>query len=243
MYLANHSFNATRDEVITLPMVMARVGTDRVADSLNKLLVKKAAMLDRGHVEDLLLHCLQVAFTSRYLGQKLADRMLSGDELYLAGLLHDLGRFIMLAESPEQAAKIDESHWQSANDLIRAETEICGFDHSFLGWLACRNWNFPELLAVVNRYHHFSEGVEVREHGQKAAKVTLVINAADELSFLMTKTPGFLGAPLAEQRHLALKSRLMTLLRRLNIPLDDMLALVPSVESISKARLTTLFVE
>lgn len=79
---------------------------------------------------------------------------LSPESLYLVGLFHDLGRFVMFDESPAELCAVDEMGWRTPDELVEAERQICGFDHAELGWYACRLWGVPESIATVVRYHH-----------------------------------------------------------------------------------------
>jgi HD-like signal output (HDOD) protein len=84
-----------------------------------------------------------------YHGAGVADRS------SLAGLLHDLGKIILLAADPGTAKKIAE---QAKDRKLIAETfmeEISiGISHSTIGGLVAEKWNFPDYLVEAIRCHH-----------------------------------------------------------------------------------------
>jgi HD-like signal output (HDOD) protein len=73
---------------------------------------------------------------------------------YLAGLLHDVGRFVLYLEAPEELRAVDETAWDSPAALIAAEKSICGFTHPEIGFLAAQKWKLPSDLALVIQFHH-----------------------------------------------------------------------------------------
>lgn len=80
------------------------------------------------------------------------------EHLYLAGLLHDVGRLFMLQEQPalERAAmRLAETE---ACSLHEAEQVFFGFDHCELGSRLLRSWNFPPFLIEAVRRHHDLQG-------------------------------------------------------------------------------------
>lgn len=73
----------------------------------------------------------------------------------LAGLLHDLGKIILLATDPGTVATIAK---QARDRKLITETfmeEITiGISHSTIGGLVATKWNFPDYLVDAIRSHH-----------------------------------------------------------------------------------------
>lgn len=97
--------------------------------------------------------CLMHAFAS--IGTTLP---MDAHKAYLFGLLHDIGRFILYLEAPDELRRVDETAWSTPQELVDAESAICGFTHAELGYLAIRKWRLPDELAQVVRYHHLLPG-------------------------------------------------------------------------------------
>lgn len=100
------------------------------------------------------LHAMTTASVVRHLAALAPTRSVDPDELYLAGLLHDLGRFVLYLEAPEELRAVDETEWETPRALIEAELRICGFTHAELGYQAAVKWQLPAELATFIRYHH-----------------------------------------------------------------------------------------
>ncbi len=83
----------------------------------------------------------------------------NGEEMFLAGLLHDVGTVIVLQALRQQfnelvarrAANPDEPY-----DV--AERETLGATHEEFGIALCRSWNFPASIQAAVEFHHNPEG-------------------------------------------------------------------------------------
>jgi putative nucleotidyltransferase with HDIG domain len=92
-----------------------------------------------------------------------AARLLSGyfpqameaERFFVAGLLHDIGRLILVQNLPEQYFQIFRHVRREELFLFTAEEEVFGADHSHIGAALARHWNLPERLAAMIGYHHF----------------------------------------------------------------------------------------
>ena len=99
-------------------------------------------------------HSVDVAWLMRKLCVLAIDHRGEPDEAYVFGLLHDIGRFVLYLEAPEQLRGVEETDWRTPDELIEAETRICGYTHAELGYLALRKWRLPDALAEAVRWHH-----------------------------------------------------------------------------------------
>ncbi len=79
---------------------------------------------------------------------------LSVERFFVAGLLHDLGRMIMIKNMPEKVLNAIHMSRRKQIPLFQAEQILFGFDHAEVGAQLCRKWNFPEGMADMIQYHH-----------------------------------------------------------------------------------------
>jgi HD-like signal output (HDOD) protein len=105
--------------------------------------------------EDLWVHAYQCGMGCRYLAQRLpaSPWRSPGDALFLTGLLHDVGKLLFLAQSPE-AYVADLTAAERREDLLARERDRFGQDHAEAGGDALDSWSFPPCMAAAVRYHH-----------------------------------------------------------------------------------------
>lgn len=178
---------------------LARIGT---TDAVNLVLVSSAArvFLPRKEWERAIWrHSLDTAELARHVGAPLCGGPVDPDEVYLAGLLHDLGRFVLYLEAPESMRDVEETSWGTPQELIDTEMRVCGFDHAQLGYLAATKWQLPERLATVIRYHHASPPSIA--DGTVRAIITAV-RIADWLAVRLAKATDWRALSAAELREL-----------------------------------------
>jgi HD-like signal output (HDOD) protein len=106
------------------------------------------------HFEEIWEHSTLVALYARRIGNRFHGTAIA-EKAALAGLLHDLGKIILLATDPKTAQKIAE---QFKDRMLITETfmeEISiGISHSTMGGLIAEGWNFPDYLVESIRHHH-----------------------------------------------------------------------------------------
>ena len=94
-------------------------------------------------------HSVFVAVAARELSHY-ASRPLNPELAYTAGILHDIGKTVLL--TPESDAAGDLAGYGIDN----VEWEMAQFrtDHAEVGALIASQWALPDLLCSVVRYHH-----------------------------------------------------------------------------------------
>ena len=102
---------------------------------------------------DLWTHCSAVAIGSQLLARHLG--MTDPDELFVAGLIHDLG--IMVEMQACRTTLFDAIQKFSDDGMLtfcEAETATIGANHEHFGAALCHTWKFPLFFAAVTGYHH-----------------------------------------------------------------------------------------
>ncbi|MBI3268004.1 MAG: HDOD domain-containing protein [Planctomycetes bacterium] len=114
-------------------------------------------------------------------------------ELFLALLVHDVGKVVLAPLAQERRAALLEELGRCQGDLPQAEQNVLGFDHQEIGVRIVRRWGLSRLAQEVVLHHHLpSEAVAYRWS-------VALAHVADHLVHRLG---------IAETQHRSLKSRL-----------------------------------
>ncbi|TVO70466.1 HDOD domain-containing protein [Sedimenticola selenatireducens] len=84
-------------------------------------------------------------------------QVLHPERLFLMGVLHDIGRLLMLQQLPNESRDIMLIS-KGRDDLIAtAEREVLGFTHLDVGYELASAWGFPIPIQSAIRWHHAPE--------------------------------------------------------------------------------------
>lgn len=73
------------------------------------------------------------------------------ERMFIAGLLHGIGKLILLSQHPEQAIKILNTDNQDDDTVIKTEREVFDFTSAELGAEFLNAWNLPKSIwQIVN---------------------------------------------------------------------------------------------
>jgi HD-like signal output (HDOD) protein len=99
-------------------------------------------------------HCNRTAFYARHIAMSFNNAKIA-ENVYLAGLLHDLGKIVLLSTSGSLSnwiSDVTRSHSIRTTTII--EELSIGISHSSIGELIGKKWNLPEYLITAIKHHH-----------------------------------------------------------------------------------------
>lgn len=180
--LAHASSLSTADSepIGCLKTALARIGTAGAENMALALSVTRVFIPRDAWEQALWRHALQVAIVSRRLLEFSSDPSVLPEEAFACGLVHDVGRFVMFLEAPDELRRIDEIGWEHGEGLLEAELSICGLTHAQLGAHACERWGLPPVFVRAVREHHSAGLIVPADH---AGKLAAVVRMADRAMF------------------------------------------------------------
>jgi len=175
---ANSAFSAPTIPIVTLHQAVMRLGSEQCARLVLALAVVKVFEPNSIAQRFLWIHSLQTALFARMFCKEISALRPSAERAYVCGLLHDIGRFVQLEESPGDLRRVEGLHWASPAELVAIERGTLGHDHAMLGWYACRKWSLPASIGEVVRRHHDA----LPEQGPEVPDLVRIVQWADKLS-------------------------------------------------------------
>jgi len=108
------------------------------------------------NVQNLWQHSLAVAMAMHTLSRSMpVDMRPPDDEIFLAGLLHDIGFLVLNHVTPKLSDKFHARLAAEAGRTVEEiEAEMLDMSHTELGAELGRYWNLPETIVAVLRHHH-----------------------------------------------------------------------------------------
>ncbi len=152
--LSNSAASAPMTPVKSIRDALARVGAASVNSLVASLSVQRVFMPTQARQVRLWQHSIAVAVCSQTIAEIEPSLKIDPGQAYLSGLLHDIGRFVMLEHADEALQKVDESNWSNPDELVQADVDVYKFTHAELGYLACQRWRLPDDIANLVRAHH-----------------------------------------------------------------------------------------
>jgi len=107
-----------------------------------------------GHSEKgLWQHSLAVASAAKTLGKIIGLSQEEQEELFIAGLLHDIGKMLVAPYLQER----NISFSPGKGSMVELERSAIGMDHAEAGALVAAKWNLSEMVQELLRAHHDAE--------------------------------------------------------------------------------------
>ncbi len=153
--LVNSAFYGLQTKIDTIQRAVTVTG----AQELRNLVMATTVMRefsgipgDLIDVEDFWRHAVITGSISQSIAQEC--HTLHPERLFLAGILHDLGRLAIYLALPEKAREV--LYITGGDEWILEETEadIFGFAHTEVGAALFKAWEFPDSLQEIALHHH-----------------------------------------------------------------------------------------
>jgi len=98
-------------------------------------------------------HSLRCAILAKLIAKKQKYR--DPEDVFLFGMLHDIGKIILLVNFPEQYSELLEKRKDRPDLILAGETQI-GANHAEIGAWLLDKWGFPHQIADAVLCHHHS---------------------------------------------------------------------------------------
>jgi putative nucleotidyltransferase with HDIG domain len=151
--IVNSAMYSLRREVSTVSHAVAVLGIDTVKSVIMAASVERVFQTAKDLGTKLMSdHSWGAALAARSIARRVRYQNL--EEALVCGLMHDIGKPVLLANMKAQYSEIVSSVYSGSSNFHQQELLAFGFSHAHVGALLARKWNFPPQLAEAVGYHH-----------------------------------------------------------------------------------------
>jgi putative nucleotidyltransferase with HDIG domain len=177
-YGASRSISSLRDAILFM-------GFDSIR-SLVMTAVMKGMFSATSLAEQLLWeHSIGCAAISRRIATEVDFS--GNEEVFLAGLMHDIGKAVMFLRVPSKMREIMEEVYNSGTDFAEVEQQMLGFTHAQVGQMVADKWRFAVDIEDAIANHHQPD--QARSARQLAHIVSLGNSLCHKLEIGPTRKP------------------------------------------------------
>lgn len=157
--LSNSAMFGSSQKASTIREATIRLGMTRVqsvSTGIAIMSLRTQTLTTQFKMQDLWLHNFGVAFAMLAIARAMPAKIRpSDDQIFLAGMLHDIGYLALAYLDPKRS---DDLHTSLAanpdSPSLAIEWDMLDICHDELGAELARHWNLPEEIITVLRYHH-----------------------------------------------------------------------------------------
>ncbi|MBN2655957.1 MAG: HDOD domain-containing protein [Spirochaetales bacterium] len=153
--IANSPVYRTRHEVTDVASavrVMGMLGVKSILYNYGMLKVMRQRFKE-SIVNEISHHSFMVALIGSFIARHMKIGKIAED-VYIASLLHDMGRIIVAGLNRELEKKISDLCREKHIPMSLLDDLTEGYNHALIGAQVAEKWDFPRRLIVPIRYHH-----------------------------------------------------------------------------------------
>jgi putative nucleotidyltransferase with HDIG domain len=178
-YCGGREITSVRQAVMTLGM--RAVSTLALSTSIYDLSGRWQTSVDRVRFWR---HSLEVALTARALAETVGYAY--PDEVFVAGLLHDIGILVLERSFPDKFERI----WrqvEAGDKMSDLEDDIWGTNHARVGQFLLEQWRIPASVSEVVGNHHNLALVETDDTELRPAQIVALANLLSRFTLVRSR--------------------------------------------------------
>ena len=159
LQLANSSYFGTLKEIMSVRQAITYIGLEETIASVHTIFFKQALpkfpAIDGFSGKDYWDHSWACATANRMLGHPVHQQMAPSVpcELYIAGLLHGIGKIFLAISRTEQFQQCIQHSRDHKKPLDQVEVDIIGTTDAEIAYNVLKTWNLPEHICQAIRHY------------------------------------------------------------------------------------------
>ncbi len=157
LQLSNSALYSKRQKISNLTNAITYLGIETLRNMILQISLVRMFKFEKSDIPDFnpaafWEHSLGTAYFSDLLAKKL--RLAHDENIYIGGLLHDIGKVLIYEFYPEKFEDIVLEQIQEEKDGLEAETSVLGVDHAEIGGFLAEQWKFKKDIVNTIENHH-----------------------------------------------------------------------------------------
>lgn len=157
LQVINSAYFGLRKRITNPSQAAALLGIDTVRAlvlSINVFNPKEMRLLEDYGLESLWNHSFNTGMIARQIALTEDMELFEIDDSLMAGMLHDIGILILLANQPEEYKEVLELTASEGMKIYEAEQSVFNTNHAEIGGFLLKLWGFPDDVIEAVYFHH-----------------------------------------------------------------------------------------
>ena len=154
--MVNSAYYGLPNQVSSIAQAVSLLGRERLKHILIGSVLRGVVS---GHdnpafsMQEFWQHSIKTAIIARYLA-KLMPQIEEAEAMFTAGLLHDIGKLLLIRKFPDRMLAAEEYMIRKRVDILTAELSQLGLTHTTVGEALMQHWGLPQMLVDCASGHH-----------------------------------------------------------------------------------------
>lgn len=175
--IANSVYFFRGTAAVDIEKAVANIGLNELRCLLSATLLKSLLKGRQAEREQIWANAVATGICARQLSRY--TNGIGDGEAFLCGLVHDLGKLIMLQRAPDLYRKVQQKLCSGEIDSIDAEEEVFEINHIEVGKWVAESWNFPKSAIMAISLHHEPWPKDITG---KVTSTALLVKIADTIA-------------------------------------------------------------
>jgi putative nucleotidyltransferase with HDIG domain len=179
LQVANTSYYGANSKVVTIQQAVSMLGTKNLKNLIRTSIFTRNLPI---------AHCRgfnNIAFWRHNIATAICAEVISRhlhlkqDFAFTAGLLHDIGRLVLVSRFPKKYEEVLKCSVEKDCSLLDAERSVLGVDHVAVGLILALQWNFSDAIQDAIRGHHEPNDKELNSIASIVHVANSIVHALD----------------------------------------------------------------